>query len=383
MHRVHRFLWIGLLLLVCLPVLAAPGQVTLMKTPEEGIQPQAAVDSKGVVHLLYFKGDPGAGDLFYTRLAPGERAPRPAIRVNSQPGSAIATGTIRGGQIALGMGDSVHVAWNGSEKAAPKGPGGNPMLYTHLNEAGTAFEPQRNLITWAGGLDGGGTLAADPQGHVYVAWHANPQKDGEANRCVYMARSTDNGKRFEKEIRINPQPTGVCGCCSLRAFADSGGDVYVFYRAATKSVDRDMILLRSRNRGASFESQLVDTWNLNACPMSSSSMVQKGKAVLAAWETREQVFYGLVGAAKETPIAPARMQGSSGTRKHPVLAVNGKGETLFAWTEGTGWNRGGSLAWQVTNAEGQVITQGRSPGVPVWGLLSAFTRPDGSFVLVY
>ena len=27
--------------------------------------------------------------------------------------------------------------------------------------------------------------------------------------------------------------------------------------------------------------------------------------------------------------------------KHPVLATNPSGETLLAWTEGTGWQRGG------------------------------------------
>jgi len=36
-----------------------------------------------------------------------------------------------------------------------------PMLYTRLNDAGTAFEAERDLITVARGLDGGGSVAAD------------------------------------------------------------------------------------------------------------------------------------------------------------------------------------------------------------------------------
>jgi hypothetical protein len=71
-------------------------------------------------------------------------------------------------------------------------------------------------------------------------------------------------------------------------------------------------------------------------------------------------------------------------RKHPVVALNGKGELLFAWTEGTGWNRGGALAWQVYDASGRPQEQGRLPGaVPVWGLAAAAARPDGSFLLVH
>ena len=47
------------------------GRVTLMKTPDGGIQPQAMVDASGTLHLIAFKGNPGAGDLFYYRRSPG------------------------------------------------------------------------------------------------------------------------------------------------------------------------------------------------------------------------------------------------------------------------------------------------------------------------
>ena len=76
------------------------------------------------------------------------------------------------------------------------------MLYSRLDDTGKAFEPQRNLMTQTYQLDGGGTVAADDQGNVYVAWHG-PRFDpnatappGEANRQVWLARSTDDGKTF-------------------------------------------------------------------------------------------------------------------------------------------------------------------------------------------
>lgn len=194
------------------------GAVTLMPTPNGGIQPQAVVDSQGVVHLIYYKGDPQAGDLFYARMKSGEIRFSAPIRINSQPGSAIAMGTIRGAQIALGAEDRVHVAWNGSNKAEPKGPGGSPMLYTRLDAAGMSFEPQRNLITWAGGLDGGGTLAANRTGDVYVAWHADPGQGGEDKRAVYLARSSDNGKTFGRE-----RPPQTPGRARKRRGPDAAG----------------------------------------------------------------------------------------------------------------------------------------------------------------
>jgi len=357
--------------------------VVLLKTPDGGIQPQAALGSDGTLHLIYFKGKPGAGDIFYRRSTDGASTWSAPLRVNSQPNSAIATGTIRGAQIAIGQNNSVHVAWNGSENAEPKGPGGNPMLYARL-DAGGAFTAQRNLITWAGGLDGGGTIAADARGHVYVAWHANPAGTGEAERAVYLARSTDNGSRFEREKKVSPNPTGACGCCQMRAFVDGKGVLSILYRAAGDEVNRDSTLLVSRDEGASFQSTMLQPWKIAMCPMSSYALAQGRAGLLAAWETEDQVFLATVQPQTAKFSAPSRAPGQGKASKHPVLATYARGQVLLAWTEGTGWNRGGSLAWQVYGADGQPTAQkGRAEGVPTWGLLSAIARPDGGFTLLY
>jgi hypothetical protein len=195
---------------------AEPGsKVSILRTPNGGIQPQAVVDVKGALHLIYFKGEAGAGDIFYVRREAGKERFSDPIRVNSQPQSAIAVGTVRGGQLALGTGGRVHVAWNGSGK--PK----EAMLYARLNDAGTAFETQRNLMGDTSVLDGGGTVAADDAGKVYVVWHAlkTGGDRGEENRRVWVARSTDEGKTFAKETPAWAEATGVCPCCSTHADA--------------------------------------------------------------------------------------------------------------------------------------------------------------------
>jgi hypothetical protein len=152
-----------------------PQRVDVLNSPDDGIQPQAVIERTGVVHLVYFKGEPGAGDLFYTRLAPGTADFAPPIRVNSERGSAIAIGTIRGAQIALGRGGRVHVAWNGSNKALPKNAfGSNPMLYTRSDPGGRAFERQRNPMRRTSALDGGlpvwglPTVVARPDGSFLI-----------------------------------------------------------------------------------------------------------------------------------------------------------------------------------------------------------------------
>ena len=128
------------------------------------------MDEAGTIHLLYYLRSASHGDLFYVKSSDSGVTWSAPLLVNSEAGTAIAAGTIRGGQIAVGKNGRVHVAWNGSSKAEPqaepKQTGRAPMLYSRLNDARTAFEPERNLITRTFNLDGGGAVAADSRGNV-------------------------------------------------------------------------------------------------------------------------------------------------------------------------------------------------------------------------
>jgi hypothetical protein len=341
-------------------------RVELVRTPDGGIQPQAVVDSQGTVHLIYYKGDSGAGDVFYVKRNSTASEFSKPIQVNSQRGRAIAAGSIRGAQLAVGKNARVHVAWDGMGKGATKANIGGkdvaPLLYTRLNEAGTAFEPERNVITYVAGLDGGSSVAADAEGNVYVAWHgsAPDNQDKEAGRALFVARSTDEGKTFQRE-----------------------GAVYILFRAATGNTDRGETLLVSRQPGADFEIAYSHPWTATICPMSSASLTETKSGVLAAWETGDNVFFATID-PKSMQMSRLASPLAGLKRKHPVAVANASGETLFVWTEGTGWAKGGSVAWQLYDKEGNAVGEkGRAPGVPVWGLPTAYAKPDGSFTIVY
>jgi hypothetical protein len=357
-----------------------------IKTPDGGVQPQAVVDASGTIHLVYLKGEPGNSDVYYATRKSGDREFGQSIRVNSEPGSAIATGTVRGARLAIGRGGRVHVAWNGSQKATPPNPiNGSPMLYARSDEARSRFEPQRNLMTRTHGLDGGGSIAADAAGNVYVAWHGQAKGSvGEANRRVWLARSTDDGSTFSSEEPASPRPTGACGCCGTAALVDSKGSLHLLYRAATDAVDRDMILLTSRDLGRRFEGTSLAPWRLNACPMSTGSLSEGTTGVLAAWETKGQVSFARPDLETGERSSPTSPPGSDRTRKHPTVATNLRGETILAWTEGTGWQKGGGIAWQIFDATGRPLGTGGKPEgvVPVWGLAAVVARPDGGFTII-
>lgn len=359
--------------------------VKFVRIPEGGLQPQVALDAQGTLNLLYFKGLAGAGDLYLVRRATGQETFSEPLRVNSQSGSAIATGSIRGGQLAVGKNGRVHVAWNGSSTAEPKGPGknNNPMLYSRLNDSATGFDPQRSVIESAYNLDGGGCVAADPQGNVFVSWHSG-DGTGEINRRVMLVRSHDDGATFDKEVAIDAERYGVCGCCGLKAFADSAGDLFILYRSAREGVNRDMQLLFAQGAADKFKNLRLDTWNVATCPMSSEAFAEAGDAVFAAWETAGQVQFARIDPKSGSPGKAIKAPGSADKRRLPAIAASRDGRLLLVWTEGTGWEKGGSLAWQEYDAQGKPTSvRGRKDGIPVWSFAAAYAEPDGTFVVLY
>jgi hypothetical protein len=365
-------------------LLQSSAAVLLDRIPDGGIQPQLALDRDGTVHLIYFKGDAMGGDIFYVRRPPNDSQFSAPLRVNRTSGGAIAAGTMRGPQMALGKNNRVHVSWmggNGAKKVQIAEQPVTPMFYTRLNDKRTEFEPERNLITYAGGLDGGGSVAADPGENVYVVWHgAPPGSEGEENRALYIARSTDEGKSFAREHKVETKPIGACACCGLKAFADESGKLHVLFRAAESGVNRNELWLRSADFGATFETLGNDPWRIAACPASGTFLAGNSQRMLGVWETENGVRAGLLESGKLQPIALPR---SATKQKHPH-ATYSKDEVLITWVEGAGWGSEGKLAWQLFTSEGQPASEKKlKEGVPPWSFAACYAKRNGDFVLLY
>lgn len=378
-------------------------RVQLVRVPDGGLQPEVVVDSRGALVLLSFRGDPAKGDLFVATSGDGGATFGAARRVNSDASRALAIGTVRGGRLALGRDDSLHVAWMGSSDAQPRAPkGATPLLYSRAARD-AAFEPARNAITKAVGLDGGFDVAADGAGRVALVWHApertnDPDADETARR-VWLALSEDDGRTLAAERAIDAPRHGACACCGMRALFSRPADVkderlWVLYRCARETKHRDMHALAlaagdlAGARAAPRSLELAE-WPATSCMMSSAALATDARgAMVATWETRGQVFFEALddgAAARPAAGAAKAAPGTGDSRHHPRVAVNAAGERLLCWTEGTGWEKGGALAWQLFSADGKPVegAAGRVDGVPAWSFGTPVARVDGSFVVFY
>ena len=369
---VRRVLVVAVVLLLswgCTPA-GTTDNVVIWRVPDGGRLPQAVIDDVGTVHLVYFQGEAVGGDLFYVTRQPGAVAWSEPQRVNSEPHTVTGVGPIDGGQIALGEGNRLHVAWF---RVRPV-----EFFYTRTNQHGTGFEPQFGIVT-GDDVEAAPSLGADDAGNVFMFWHAGAVED--AQRAVYMTVSRDGGTIWEAARSVNGGTEGVCNCCGLHALHDRG-TVYVSYRGAGNNERRGQRLLASHDGGQTFSDELIHPWELRACPVSTTTLSQGPAGLTVAWETKGQVYVARV-AQLETRASPTGL--ATSRRKNPTVAVNHRGKTLLAWGDGPGFRSGGAFHWQIFDADLNAIMErpGGDDMIPEGSVPVALALRDDTFAVIF
>ena len=374
MHRIRpsRFAPLALAALLGVACAGPAPTVTVLRTPDGGALPQAAIDDAGTLHLIYYIGSMSSGDLFHVSRAPDATEWSAPQRVNSQPHSVQGLGPVDGGQLAIGTDGLLHVAWFNNDPAR--------FHYARSDHTGR-FAPQQVLsVRDEGGVETGPTVTSDDDGNVYVFWHADAVED--AQRRVYMAVSRENGSLFDLPRAISPEAEGACGCCGLRAAVDGTESVHVSYRGAGDNIRRGMRLLTSADQGRTFTDQLIQPWDIGACPVATTTLSAGPDGTLVAWETEGQVYFADIEQLDE-PVSPPGE--AAFRRKNATVAVNDRGDTLLAWGDGPGFMSGGTLHWQLFYDDGRPRGEDGGAGepIPARSVPTVAVRPNGSFVLVF
>ena len=359
--------------------LGASDPVTVIRIPDGGRMPQVSVGLDGTTHLVYYRGAMTGGDLLYVSRAHGADAWSTPVRVNSEPHSAIGMGPMDGGDMAIGRdptdGGRLHVVWFLN----------NPLrfIYTRSTEEGSGFEPQRVLLQRDDEIvEARPSVTTDESGRVFVAWHgATFEHADDAHRAVFLMTSHDGGDSFGSPFMISRPSEGACGCCSLETLATNDA-VWVSYRGAGENVRRGQHLLRSTDGGQTFIDSLIQPWSIGACPVTTTTFARGPDATRVAWETQGQVYFASIDNMTDTvsPGGEARFR-----RKNPVIATNQRGETLLAWGDAPGYRAGGTLNWQLFDADNRPLSE-PGPGtdtIPSGSTSAIAVQPDGRFVVMF
>ena len=154
-----------------------------------------------------------AGNAFYVRSTDGGKTFTKPVQLNKRP-DTVTTGMERGPRLALGKDGVIHVLWGGHYKK------GGGVIYTRSTDGGKSFEAERRLEEPEYGLDNL-AMACDAEGNVIVLWTGGfpgARRDPETDTAapIILVRSSDNGKTFSKNELLksdNPASSFACGCC--------------------------------------------------------------------------------------------------------------------------------------------------------------------------
>lgn len=373
-------------LISCLPAILSPAgtDVSLIPTPDRGVQPRAAVDAGGALHLVAFHGPRESGELLYRRSADAGKTFGRPLKVTNELHAATAVRASACAQLALGKGSRAHVVWH--RPASEAGPA--EVLYTRLDDANAAFETPRAMSSARAGLDGGSAVAADENGRVWIAWHAPSKPDaGVKERALFVVESNDDGASFGPERMALPGRVSACSSIQLLAGLDAGFGFVYRSHVDGKFKDKEFfhrettVVFSEPGADATWS---VDEWPSRECLATTYSCARSPRGWVVAFQSQSGVSWTRVDPTvfEHASFSPP---GESASPRHPAVAVDSGGQVLLAWIADAREPDGATLEWSLFTPEGKPVadTVRCGAGVAPENVLSAVSFADGRFAIVH
>lgn len=247
--------------------------------------PQLAADSAGRIYAMYLVG----------KVVPGQRFPVSALRfIRSEDGGR---------------------TWSAPISANDQGKFGE--FGSHNFHALTVAGDGSLLATWLDGRSG---------------------KSG-----VWMARSSDGGRRWTPNTAIYSDST--CPCCRTAVASAADGSVFVAWRAVLPGDVRDVVVMRG-SAGAGGDPSWAepvrpreDGWVYPGCPHAGPAMkLDRTGTLHVAWWTGKPgeagVYYARSSDGGRTFEAQPMAVAKSATPAHVQLALLDSGKVAVAWDDG-------------------------------------------------
>ena len=170
------------------------------------------------------------------------------------------------------------------------------------------------------------SITADKNDNFYAVWL--DIRTGKRNE-VYFSTLSGQADHWSPNTLIYQSPDGhVCECCKPNIYAE-GKEVAVMFRNWLGG-SRDLYLLRSSDKGRTFEKAKklgVDTWQLNGCPMDGGGVVIDASGTIhTVWQRKGFVYYCKPG-EKEVNMGKGRECSIAVTGRTPILSMQ-DGDTL-------------------------------------------------------
>jgi hypothetical protein len=238
--------------------------------------------------------------------------------VNSES-EAVSSHGENGPQLRVGMGIEIYTAWEANRD----------IKFSRSMSFGRKFLPSLRVNDDKGDHSQSFfTMEVGPRGAIYIAWLDG--RDKQSNRpgtsSLYIAKSTDQGATFGKNIKVAGD---ICPCCRPAiAFGDSG-EVFISWRHVYKNHERIIVVASSRDGGKTWGETVKTTatgWKINGCAHAGPSLRFVNGRLVVVWYTAAEGRASVKMAQsldKGKTFSPARdIQGEVLDPTHPYIAAS-------------------------------------------------------------
>lgn len=302
--------------------------------PDKKVSPPAMAIYEGKIFISYIREE---GDVYVTTLSADGKTLIAPVKVNDA--ASLANGIHQNPGLSLGPKGEIYITWTspreGDEFAAD-------IRIAVSTDGGKTFLPSvainDNPTSSSRGFE---SIAVIKDGTISIVWlDGRDKKNGVSS--AYFSRSTDGGRTFEKNIKLDDN---ACPCCRTAITSGVNGAVYASWRKVFDGDIRDMVVAASKDNGRAFQQPAVvsrDQWAIQGCPHRGPSMDIDEKGVLYySWYTEGSD--GLPGIY----LSASKDGGKTFTSKeslpvgnrvfpdHPKLTVGKNGTVYLVWEEKT------------------------------------------------
>ena len=311
-------------------------QLTINHTDKRVSNASAIIDDEGRIYIGWVKEEGNKNSIYIASSSDNGKTFSEKVRVNAD--ADMPSGINHAPTMALGAKGEIYVTWSAGRT---DGDFSSDIKFSRSLDGGRTFEPTITVNDdKAPASHGFESMIVAPDGSIHIAWLDGREKK-EGVSSTYIAKSTDNGKTFEKNVRVDGNS---CPCCKTAVTVAHDGTVYVSWRKVFKGDNREIVMAKSTDRGKSFSESVVvgnDKWVITGCPHRGPSMSSDKDGILyVVWYTEGET------GSPAIYIANSKDGGKSFSKKmlpfsnwvfpdHPVMTLNRDGKPLIAWEETT------------------------------------------------
>lgn len=362
--------------------------VRFVRLPDGGTQPRVRRDSDGTTVVLFYRGGETAGDLFLVRSEDELATFGDPVRINPQAGSVPRVAGLHLAALALGPDGRAGVVW------VQDGEARHLMLAREAADGTFAVED----LGTAPAMALGSALAIDDAGVAYV-FHGADDPAAESmpetgwKGRVWMRKAAP-GDAFGEPQQVG-RPLGVSLECPMDAVFDPWSrTIYALYRSYWSPRDgsrirsRDLMLLSTEDRGATFKTKLTDNWRHQSelTVLAKLDLEPYQETVRASWEGRGTVYAAVVRRNYNTVALAIEPQDGDGFWRSATSSATGKHEdALLCWVERPveDSEAQATLRWRVFDRERRAPIGG-DLGPPCEGSVpAAIARAEGGYTVLY